>query len=182
VQKMKYKTIVIDPPWNVCCNLTNEKFYRTGRKLPYKTMSDEEITAFQIDDFADSDCDLFMWTTHTKLPVALQVSKEWGFKYHVLLIWDKMGGVCINGFYRNTELVVYAYRGRQQVNTREGNYIPTLFKEKATTHSKKPNVFYEWVRKRTPEPRIDLFARQKHFGFDAWGDEVDNQQISLLSC
>ena len=179
--KEKYRTVVVDPPWNVRCNLTKVKFYRTGKKLPYSVMSDEEILNFPINDFADEECDLFLWVTHSKLPFALTILEKWGFKYHALLTWDKQGGVCICGFYRRTELVVYGYRGKQGVDVGEGQYIPTLFKEKAKKHSRKPDVFYDWLVKRTKEPRIDLFARQKHFGFDAWGDEVDESQTTLLT-
>lgn len=175
-----YHTIVIDPPWKVVCNLTNEKFYRTGRKLPYKTLSDEEIQNFPIDNFADAQCDLFMWVTHTKLPAGLDIIQKWGFKFHVLLTWDKESGVCINGFYRRTEFVIYAYRGKQGIDVGEGKYISTLFKGKTKRHSEKPNQFYELIQKRTLEPRIDIFARKRHFGFDAWGDEVDNSQLTLL--
>jgi len=177
---MKYKTVVIDPPWNVCCNLTNEKFYRTGRKLPYAVMKDAEILAFPIDNFADDECDLFMWTTHTKLPLALEILQAWGFKYHALLTWDKKSGVCINGFYRRTEFVVYAYRKRQCLNVGEGSYIPTIFDAKTKKHSEKPAKFYDMLRVRTQEPRIDIFARRKHFGFDAWGDEVDEAQARII--
>jgi site-specific DNA-methyltransferase (adenine-specific) len=170
----KYRTVVIDPPWQVCCNLTNVKFYRTGKKLPYGTMSDAEIAQFPINDFAEEECDLFMWTTHTKLPIALKIIEAWGFKYHVLLTWDKEAGVCINGFYRKTELVVYGYRGKQGIDVKEGHYLPTLFRQKATEHSQKPSVFYELLRQRTLEPRIDIFARKRHYGFDAYGDQVES--------
>jgi len=172
--KNKYHTVVIDPPWQVCCNLTNEKFYRTGRKLPYKVMSDSEIGDFPINNFADEECDLFMWVTHTKIPAGLRIIDQWGFKYHALLTWDKLSGVCINGFYRRTEYVIYGYRKRLGIDVQEGHYIPTLFKETPKTHSQKPDVFYELLRKRTQEPRIDIFARKRHFGFDAFGDEVEH--------
>jgi len=176
----KYKTIVIDPPWDVRCNLTNEKFYRIGRKLPYKVMKDSEILSFPINNFAAEECDLFLWTTHTKLPLALAILEKWGFKYHALLTWDKQSGVCINGFYRRTEFVVYGYRGRQCLNVGRGSHIPTIFKAKTKKHSEKPAKFYDIIRRRTQEPRIDIFARHRHFGFDAWGDEVDEEQTRLL--
>jgi N6-adenosine-specific RNA methylase IME4 len=176
---MKYKTIVIDPPWDVKCNLT-VKFYRTGKKLPYKVMSDKEIEQFPIVDYADEECDLFMWVTHSKLPAGLEIVKQWGFKYHVLLVWDKAGGVCINGFYRRTELVIYAYRGKMGVDTGEGSYLPTLFRQVKTEHSAKPKIFYELLRGRTKEPRIDIFARSRHYGFDAFGDQVEkNIEVPL---
>lgn len=138
-------------------------------------MTDSEIAAFPINNFADDECDLFMWTTHTKLPVALSILKDWGFKFHVLLAWDKLSGVCMNGFYRQTEFVVYGYRGKQGVDVGEGNYIPTLISAKARGHSEKPAKFYSIIKERTKEPRIDIFARKRHFGFDAYGDQVESQ-------
>lgn len=178
----KYRTIVIDPPWRVVCGFTKVKFYRIGRKLPYKTMLDKEISNFPINDFAlQESCDLFMWATQTKLPIALNIIKKWGFKYHALLTWDKCGGVCINGFYRRTEFVVYSYRGKQGIDIGKGSYIPTLFKEKSKRHSQKPDVFYELLRKRSAKPRIDIFARKRHYGFDAYGDELETHvEVPLL--
>lgn len=41
-------------------------------------------------------------------------------------------------------------------------------------HSQKPDEFYEILRRRTPAPRIDIFARRRHFGFDAHGNQVEN--------
>jgi len=171
--KMKYRTIVIDPPWKIKCNLVDTKFYRCGKPIPYDLMADEEIEKFPINDFADSDCDLFMWTTHSKLLSALEIVKSWGFKYHVLLTWDKTNGIGLNGFQRKTELVVYAYRGRMGIDRKEGSYIPTLFTEKLTTHSTKPSIFYHILKNRTQEPRIDIFARKRHEGFDSWGNQVE---------
>lgn len=173
---MKYKTVVIDPPWFLQAALkkmVGKHGYHSN--LPYNTMTDSEIAAFPINNFADDECDLFMWTTHTKLPVALSILKDWGFKFHVLLAWDKLSGVCMNGFYRQTEFVVYGYRGKQGVDVGEGNYIPTLISAKARGHSEKPAKFYSIIKERTKEPRIDIFARKRHFGFDAYGDQVESQ-------
>jgi N6-adenosine-specific RNA methylase IME4 len=51
---MKYRTIVIDPPWKLypvsSKALSGGKFRRT---LPYTQMTDEEILAFPIDNFAE---------------------------------------------------------------------------------------------------------------------------------
>jgi N6-adenosine-specific RNA methylase IME4 len=181
---MKYKTVVIDPPWDVGLTggaLLNTKYYRCGKPLPYKRMSDEEILNFPINDFADSQCSLFLWTTHSKLPVALKILEKWGFKYHVTLVWYKQTGIGINGFYRDTEFILFGYRGKFSIDVGEGNYIKTLIAEKATTHSRKPDRFYAMLVKRTQKPRIDIFARKRHFGFDAYGDQVESQiEIPLL--
>lgn len=167
--KPTYKTIVIDPPWDL-------KFHRlkirpNQIKLPYKTMSDSDINDFSIDNFADVECNLFFWTTHTKLPISLNIIKNWGFKYHCLLTWDKTNGRPCWGFMRKTEFVIYAYRGQIGVNQR-GKFIPTLFTEKLRKHSEKPDIFYDILKANTPSPRIDIFARKKRDGWDVWGDEV----------
>lgn len=167
----KYKTVVIDPPWSVKSGFKNEKYFRFGRKMPYSLMSDAEIQKFPIDDFANENCDLFIWVVHSKLHIALDILKEWGFKYHCLLTWDKTNGVGISGFHRKTELVIYGYRGKMGVDVGKGKYIPTLFKEKLTVNSAKPKIFYDLIRNRTQEPRIDIFGRRAIYGFDSWGDE-----------
>jgi N6-adenosine-specific RNA methylase IME4 len=175
---MKYRTVVIDFPW---------EFVDHGMTLPmqggnlldhppYKTMTDEEIKIFPINDFADESCDLFLWSIHSKLPfIFRELLPEWGFKYHVLLTWDKLSGMCIKGFYRRTELVVYAYRGKFGIDIGQGNYLPTIFSGRPKEHSQKPDVFYTLLNGRTVAPRIDIFARKRHYGFDAWGDQVENQ-------
>ena len=181
----KYHTIVIDPPWTFVDHGMTLPM-QGGNLLdhpPYKTMTDEEILAFPIHDFADmTSCDLFLWTIHSKLPfIFRELLPHWGFKYHVLLTWDKLSGMCIKGFYRRTEFVVYGYKGKFGIDFGKGAYLPTIFASRPTKHSQKPDVFYERLRHRTREPRIDIFARKRHFGFDAFGDEVENQiEIPLL--
>jgi N6-adenosine-specific RNA methylase IME4 len=170
----KYQTIVIDPPWNLSSVGTTHRLkFKLSKSLPYPTMSDNDIKDFPIDEFAAEDCGIFMWVTHATLPLGLDIIKKWVFKYHCLLTWDKTLGVVIHGFNRRTEMVIYAYRGKFQIKDR-GVSIPTFFREIRTVHSRKPRIFYDILLKNTPVPRIDIFARKKHYGFDAWGNEVDD--------
>jgi N6-adenosine-specific RNA methylase IME4 len=177
----KYKTIVIDPPWKAENSGVSrmDKFNR--KELPYQTMTDDEILTFPIYDFAEENCNLFMWVTLSKLPAGLDIVKEWGFKYHTIMAWDKASGVCLRGFYRRIEPIIFAYRGKFSISEKEGSYLPTLFKQQATVHSQKPTIFYEFLRARTPEPRIDIFARKRHFGFDAYGDQVEKSMEMPLA-
>ena len=55
---------------------------------------------------------------------------------------------------------------------KKGKFIPSLIRQKRTRHSEKPSLFYEILKNNTKEPRIDIFARRKHDGFDSWGLEV----------
>ncbi len=176
----KYKTIVIDPPWDIGLTggkLKDTKYYRFSKSMPYKQMCDKEIQDFPIDDFVDKNCDLFMWVTHSKLFSGLKIMEHWKFKYHCLITWDKTNGIGLHGFHRKTEMVLYGYRGKMGIDKGKGKYIPTLFTEKLTTNSTKPHRFYDLIEKRTQEPRIDIFARRNIDGFDAWGDEVSPQEL-----
>ena len=169
IPRGKYSTIVIDPPWPV-------KFMKLEMRpnqveMPYPTMEIDEIKKFPIDKITADNCNLFLWTTHTYLPSALEIVKEWGFKYHVLLTWNKTNGRSLFGFNRMTEFVVYAYKGKITVNQR-GRFIDTIFTEKLREHSRKPNIFYEMIKNNSPTPRIDIFSREKRKGFDQWGNEI----------
>ena len=170
----KYKTIVIDFPW-LLGNFLKDKFPRT---INYKMMNDDEVRNFPLLDFADNDCGLFMWVTMGKVPLGLELLQKWGFKYHLIITWHKSNMLNFLGFGRNSELIIFVYRGKFNVNTGEGSYIPTCFKGKNKKHSQKPDEFYEILRARTPEPRIDIFARRRHYGFDAYGDQIE-QEIQI---
>ena len=167
---MKYKTIVIDPPWPV------KFFKRKARpnqvKFPYKTMTMDEIEKFPIDDFADKkDCKLFLWTTHKFLPNCFKILDLWGFKYSCCFTWDKQNGMCFQGIHKRTEFVLFAYRGSIPM-FKKGKALPTFFAEYSKVHSRKPDIFFNMIKEGMPEPRISIFEREKRDGFDIWGDEA----------
>jgi N6-adenosine-specific RNA methylase IME4 len=154
--------------------------------MPYGTMTLDEIAEIQIDKVADSNCNLFCWTTHTFLPATFEIIKGWGFKYHCTLTWNKGNGRPHFGFKRNTEFVVYAYKGKitvkqrgQFIKTLIDDSIPDLFHERLTVHSRKPTIFYKILENNTPSPRLEIFARNKRAGWDVFGNEVESD-IQLI--
>ncbi len=167
----KYQTILADPPWEM--EFVKLKMRPNQVKMPYTMMTLKEIYELGITlrPFEADNCNLFLWTTHTYLPDAFKVLSEWGFNYHCCLTWDKTNGRPCWGFKRRTEFLLYGYRGKITVNQR-GQFIPTLFTEKLTTHSTKPQILYEILERNTPEPRLEIFARNKRNGWDAWGNEI----------
>lgn len=168
----KYRTVVIDPPWTVKNGLKDLRYYRTGKTMPYKLMTDQEIKDFWIWDFADPiQCDLFLWTITSKIPLCFDILKNWGFKYMDFMAWDKEIGVPVNGIYRQVEWIIYAYKGKMGIN-KKGSFIRTMIREKRGRHSRKPDSFYEMLKTNTQAPRIDIFAREHRDGFDVWGDEA----------
>ena len=54
-----------------------------------------------------------------------------------------------------------------------GRYTKTTQNFVPTQHSKKPEATYDLIEAVSPyEKRIELFARLRRFGWDAWGNEV----------
>lgn len=169
---MKYKTVVVDPPWNLSkCNTNVFSHSQIDKDLPYQTMKDEEIENFNINQFADVECDLFLWTTKAKIHTAFHVLEKWGFRYANFLVWNKLDGLNFNGVHNILEFVLYGYRGR--IGLDYSRPIDAYFAEKRKKHSQKPDVFYARIAEVTSVPRVDLFARKRHFGFDVWGNQVE---------
>lgn len=170
----KYQIIYADPPWRLQ-SMSDTSWKKDGAPLEgkYPTMSVDEIQSLPVVELADENCGLFLWSTQSTLQDALYTMKLWGFKYHITITWAKGSGFCLHGFNRNTELLLYGYKGKMNLNTK-GKYIPTLIVEKKTKHSVKPITVYELLENNSPTPRIELFARKKREGWDVWGNEVES--------
>lgn len=169
----KYKTILADPPWRLQSMSTTAWKQDNPLESKYPTMKLDEISALDVESLSAEDCSLFLWCTHSTLEKALSLMKDWGFKYHCTITWDKKSGFSLWGFHRRTELLLYGYKGTINVN-QKGRYIPTLVAEAKTRHSSKPEVVYEILNLNTQAPRIELFARSKRDGWDVWGNEVES--------
>lgn len=168
----KYRTIVIDPPWDM------EKISRDLMPdqidFDYPTMTEEELENFPVADYADDNCHLYLWTTHKFLPMALRLAEKWGFKYQCLMTWVKNVGFTPFSWMYSTEHVLFC---------RKGN-LPLLqmglrldFQADRREHSRKPDEFYDLVQKASPAPRIDIFSREKREGYDQYGNEQQKFDI-----
>ena len=181
--KTKYRTIVIDPPWKIQMN-AKKLFARMsdlGDKLPYNTMTDQEILKFPINNFADESSILFLWTTHSKIRFAFDILDQWDFKYIATGVWHKQDQINLNGIQFSTEFYLIAYRGKRSEFLRYTTPMPIHISVHRTRHSEKPQKFYDILLKHTPAPRIDIFGRRRHYGFDAYGDQVEADNQKRLS-
>ena len=178
---LKYHVIVIDPPWDLKVSKNTISNTRYKPKLPYGTMTEKELLEFPLCDFAAEDCLLFLWTVYSKTRFAFDLVERWGFKFYAMLTWYKHDGVCRNGIYNSTEPCLIAYRGKLRASTNNKHPIRLFVDEAGRQHSRKPDKFYRMLAKSTLEPRIDIFARRKHYGFDAWGDQVQETSQEVLT-
>ncbi len=165
-----FSCIVVDPPWPVK-KIEREERPDQGATLDYPTMTVEEIGNLPIKNLANPNgCHIYLWTTQKYLPDALKIFKNWGVKYQCLLTWVKPTGITPFSWMYNTEHVLFGRIGSLDLD-KFG--IKLSFEERSREHSRKPEIFYEIVRKASPEPRFDMFARGPHEGFEIWGAELD---------
>lgn len=176
---MKYKTILLDPPWKYS---RNGKY---GAERNYKVMSQDAIMALPIGDISDDNSILFLWTTNSFLHDALHLIDAWGFEYKTTITWDKEHFGLGYWAWGQTEHLMVAIKGKP--------YRPkvpvtrTIVRNKKGKHSAKPHIFYEIIEKMSEAPRIELFARPaspmfpRRDGWDVWGNEVESDLI-LTGC
>ena len=170
--KGKYKTIYVDPPWPE----RGGGKIRRGADRHYALMSIQEIKALPIHSLADENgCHLYLWATNNFLPDALDCVKAWGFEYVTLVTWmkDRQG---LGQYFRGiTEHCIFAVtKQRLPYKILEGNRQQgrTGFYEPKTIHSRKPEQMRQMIERVSYAPRIELFARERYHGWDAWGNEL----------
>mgnify|MGYP002681507457 CR=1 FL=1 len=175
---MKYRTIVADPPWKYGTWGKAEPTHRPNSKvypMPYKTMTVDEIKALPIEDLADENCELYLWTTQKYLPESFEVIRAWGFKYCQTLIWcKKPRGLGQGGVYCPTNEFLLLGRKGKMPKVKRVDSTWFLTKRPHNSHSTKPEFFQDMIEKVTEEPRLELFARRKRDGWDVWGNEVES--------
>ena len=182
IQK-KYQIIYADPPWRFEGNMGkvgNSKLSGFGADLRYPTMTEEELQALAVNELADKDCALFMWTTGRHLPIAINLIKYYGFEYRTIaFIWIKTSrktGLPNQrlGYWTlsNAEICLLGIKGHpRKINNR----IKSVYLLPREGHSKKPELFRNQIDALFGDiPRIELFARQKTEGWDVWGNEVES--------
>lgn len=184
--RSKYQIIYADPPWQYNDTLGGNA--KMGA-MPYATMTIEQICALPVREIAAKDSALLMWATMPKLQEAFKVIEAWGFKYRTCaFVWVKQNarednvwlirndlnifsglGRWVNG---NAELCLFAKRGSPKRHAKNVKQIVLAPRGK---HSAKPaEVRDRIVRLLGDVPRIELFARTRTPGWDAFGNEVES--------
>ena len=167
----KYNIIYADPAWDWWTGW--DKTYGNRRKVSYQTLSLDEIKNLPVIDIAADNAKLFMLTINKYLPDCFDVVKSWGFNYSTTLIWIKKPKGCGVGgtFAINAEYLIFATKGKQNALKK---HTRCWFEHPRSHHSKKPNMFRELIEStyHPDEAKIELFARERFLGWDAWGNEV----------
>jgi N6-adenosine-specific RNA methylase IME4 len=170
----KHRVIYADPPWRYGNDLARGLTSATAAEDHYPSMSIAELCELRVDSLAMDDSVLFLWVPLPLLEECFDVVRAWGFSYKTAIIWDKVGHHFGHYVSSRCELLLICTRGSctPDVQDQIDNVVTV---EKTRVHSQKPERFREIIDELYPHgPRIELFARQRHEGWDVWGNEVES--------
>lgn len=178
---MKYRTIVVDPPWpyeGFASDPTSGRGLHVKRApptsygLPYESIPVKEMGLLPIESLADKDCRLFLWATTRYLPDAFDLLAAWSFIYAQTLVWVKTGNPSPFGGHlspNHAEFLLVGTRGKVPTGTRFSSSV--IHAPAQRQHSRKPAVFIDLVESVSPGPYLEMFARRQRLGWDTWGNE-----------
>jgi len=161
-----YGLVLADPPWQYEHQKTGNR--EVENQYPTATLAD--ICSHKPDIAADAV--LFLWATAPKLLEALQAMEAWGFSYRTHAIWDKEQIGMGYWFRGQHELLLVGIHGRPAA-TPECSRVSSIFRERRTGHSVKPECVYAWIEEAFPAAgKLEMYSRKARKGWDAWGNEV----------
>jgi len=184
----RYKVIYADPAWNFEVWSRDTGAGRSA-EAHYPTMTLDELKALPVNDLADNDCALFMWSVWPRLPDAIALGESWGFEYKTLAFdWLKRTSTGEHwhmgmGYWTraNSEPCLLFTRGNPKrrskgvrqliVDVGQQSLFPPMV-QPVSVHSAKPFEAYERIEALLDGPYLELFARVKYPGWDVWGNEA----------
>lgn len=172
VPRNHYQTIVIDPPWPGPTQHRSQKG-KGVTLLPYQTMTGIQLAGMKVGEIATKDAQLWLWATSRNLGDANLLMQLWGFSYAGLFIWKKPPG--LGPWIRHDS--EFLLRGvRKGVEVKLPADQQTHEWPRPREHSRKPAEAYAMIREKSEGPRIDIFSRTPHAGFDQWGNEANDDE------
>ena len=175
---MPYSIVYADPPWNYT-SFSNKIPSRAKAGQTYNAMRMIDIYDFEMPELAD-DCVLFMWATAPLMPEALHTMKSWGFEFKTIAFtWVKKNKKeTTTNFWgmgswtrSNPEFCLLGTRGNPKAVSHS---VHSVIESPLQEHSKKPDCVREKIVELCGDiPRIELFARTRVAGWDAFGNQLD---------
>ena len=173
----KYQIIYADPPWHYKNYADNSASRWVGNQYP--VMSVVDIGNLPVGNISDDNSILFLWVTSPCLLDGLRVMEAWGFTYKTKgFCWIKRNKKANSLFWgmgywtrSNSEDCLIGVRGRPKRNNAG---VHQVIDARWQSHSRKPGQARDRIVSLVGDlPRIELFARETHPGWDAWGNEIE---------
>jgi N6-adenosine-specific RNA methylase IME4 len=174
-----YQLIYADPPWQF--RVRSKKGGSRSAERYYPTMKLAAIAALPISKLAAKNSVLLMWAIDPMLDVAFHVIKAWGFRFKTVGFYWVKQNVKSPGFFTglgyytraNPEQCLLATRGAGLKRTDRS--VPRLIVSPRGRHSEKPAEAYRRIERLFGNvSRVELFARRRRAGWDAFGNQVED--------
>jgi len=201
LRRNAYRCVLLDPPTRFIAGTK-------GRPQHYKRMTDADIAALPVADLLHPDgAWIFLWVTSPKLyrngksktvRRPDEIANAWGARYSGrAFVWMKLKKhleACVfdyseiadgellttgmgYGTRKNAEDCLLFRTGAPQRLARD---VHEVILAPRREHSRKPDEAFARIERFCPGPRVELFARERRFGWDCWGNEVDKFAVPLL--
>lgn len=173
--KKKYNIILADPPYPYNARSNSKTLFGTGASGKYKVMSWEDIYNLPVHEICEDNCALFLWTVPPFMPKCLKTIEAWGFRFITKAFnWVKVDKKneyrLLPGYYTgsNSEDCYLGIKGKMEVVDKG---VRQVISTTLRRHSQKPEEARDRIVQLFGDlPRIELFARERILGWDAWGD------------
>ena len=171
-----YGCVIADPPWRF--ELYSKEGEEKSAQAQYDCMDMAGLKRFgreiNLDFLCAPDCAMLMWATFPMLPQGLELLAEWGFRYTSGGAWAKADDTAIDfgaGYWYRcaAELWLFGLRGQPAVCTRSER---NLILQRRGAHSAKPDDLHHQAERMFRGPYLELFARRRFPGWDAYGNEL----------
>lgn len=186
---LRYDLILADPATRF------ETFSAKGEdKSPqahYPTMTWEELGALPVRDLGRGDTVLFLWGCWPTLRQSLSLMEAWGFRYVTGGAWHKRTRHGKSAFGTGyvlrsaCEPYLIGTLGSPATANNLRNIIETeadltVIDAERREHSRKPDEQYAYCERlaRHAVNFVELFARQRRPGWDAWGNQADMFEVA----
>ena len=174
----KIEIIITDPPWKQTKGGLRKSRPNQRKELDYETLSLDDI--FEIHEkitnqYCENRHTVFMWTIDKFLHEAESRMSKLGYKLHARMIWDKTNGVAPAFTLRYShEYLLWFYKPKMiPISKDMRGKFTTVFQEKSTKHSKKPEISFQIIEQLYPnEKKLEMYARNRREGWECWGNEV----------
>lgn len=179
----KYDIIYADPPWSYYNDMTVMPDCTTVkgmRRPPYPVMSSKDIMKLPVQNLANDNCILFIWTTDYHLRKCMDDIEAWGFQYKTVgFVWakkNKQGKHCsMMGAYTKKsgcEICLIATRGKDAHKMVINHRINSFIEFPRQEHSKKPDIVRDSIKELLGNrSAIELFGRDCYDNWDVYGDD-----------
>lgn len=183
-----YGAILADPPWAYLLWSGKTATPHRGAEDHYQTVDLDALARMPVAAIAADDCALFLWAVGAHLKQAIALGEAWGFSFSTdVFYWAKQKLIDADQIDLFTgdiaeAKISFGHWSRKQVEPcllftrgnpkRLSKGVRQLIVSPAREHSRKPDEARARIEQLVAGPYVELFARQRAPGWDAWGDET----------